>query len=260
MFLISFANSLPRLASMTAFLCLVVAHFEWPLTVGSVPSSISYARPSDSSERAHRGGARRSAGHGRRAASPRAAAPNSSHGVPGLRGSASSTVMNTAAAAPAPHSGAASAGRGSARPAPRSGRRSQRAEYLQHVQRRRTGDGPPRSALDRPSRPPRARRSRTRPWPVRCRPVGAAPRPQRPRAPCSDQGTGRQVRRAARTRATPATLPRHGPPPGERRRAVHRRTRGAQAARLRRTSTVFRLPAPRQATDGIPASASRSTS
>src|SRR5213080_2121002 len=31
MFLISFAKSLPRLASMTAFLCLVVAHFEWPL-------------------------------------------------------------------------------------------------------------------------------------------------------------------------------------------------------------------------------------
>ena len=29
-FLISLANSLPRLASMTAFLCLVVAHFEWP--------------------------------------------------------------------------------------------------------------------------------------------------------------------------------------------------------------------------------------
>jgi hypothetical protein len=26
----SFANSLPRRASMTAFLCLVVAHFEWP--------------------------------------------------------------------------------------------------------------------------------------------------------------------------------------------------------------------------------------
>src|SRR6202044_3632949 len=30
-FLISLANSLPRLASTTAFLCLVVAHFEWPL-------------------------------------------------------------------------------------------------------------------------------------------------------------------------------------------------------------------------------------
>src|SRR5689334_13827142 len=29
-FLISLANILPRLASMTAFLCLVVAHFEWP--------------------------------------------------------------------------------------------------------------------------------------------------------------------------------------------------------------------------------------
>src|SRR6266516_6845754 len=31
MFLISFANSLPRFASTTAFLCFVVAHFEWPL-------------------------------------------------------------------------------------------------------------------------------------------------------------------------------------------------------------------------------------
>src|SRR4051795_4641107 len=31
-FLISFANSLPRRASTTAFLCLVVAHLEWPLT------------------------------------------------------------------------------------------------------------------------------------------------------------------------------------------------------------------------------------
>src|SRR5258708_16692535 len=35
-FLISLANSLPRLASTTAFLCLVVAHFEWPLM--TVPS------------------------------------------------------------------------------------------------------------------------------------------------------------------------------------------------------------------------------
>src|SRR6185503_5451259 len=30
MFLISFAKSLPRFASMTAFLCFVVAHLEWP--------------------------------------------------------------------------------------------------------------------------------------------------------------------------------------------------------------------------------------
>src|SRR3954454_20561065 len=29
-FLISLANILPRLASMTAFLCFVVAHLEWP--------------------------------------------------------------------------------------------------------------------------------------------------------------------------------------------------------------------------------------
>src|SRR3954451_21908947 len=32
MFLISLAKSLPRLASMPAFLCFVVAHLEWPLT------------------------------------------------------------------------------------------------------------------------------------------------------------------------------------------------------------------------------------
>src|SRR3954452_4633748 len=38
MFLISFANSLPRLASTTAFLCLVVAHFEWPLIDCPSPS------------------------------------------------------------------------------------------------------------------------------------------------------------------------------------------------------------------------------
>src|SRR3954447_2143949 len=31
MFLIIFAKSLPRFASMTAFLCFVVAHLEWPL-------------------------------------------------------------------------------------------------------------------------------------------------------------------------------------------------------------------------------------
>src|SRR5688572_24046837 len=37
MFLISFANSFPRLASRAAFLCLVVAHLEWPLI--SPPSS-----------------------------------------------------------------------------------------------------------------------------------------------------------------------------------------------------------------------------
>src|SRR3954463_5262033 len=44
MFLISLANILPRRASMTAFLCLVVAHLEWPdmrgppcVCVSSVP-------------------------------------------------------------------------------------------------------------------------------------------------------------------------------------------------------------------------------
>src|SRR5690349_2800706 len=33
MFLMSLANDLARRLSMTAFLCLVVAHLEWPLTV-----------------------------------------------------------------------------------------------------------------------------------------------------------------------------------------------------------------------------------
>src|SRR5271155_1297932 len=37
-FLISLANSLPRRASTTAFLCLVVAHLEWPLMPDSSPS------------------------------------------------------------------------------------------------------------------------------------------------------------------------------------------------------------------------------
>src|ERR687897_308297 len=36
MFLISLANILPRRASMTAFLCLVVPHLEWPLMVSSL--------------------------------------------------------------------------------------------------------------------------------------------------------------------------------------------------------------------------------
>src|SRR5882672_5730703 len=38
MFLISLAKSLPRLASTTAFLCLVVAHLEWPLMSFPSPS------------------------------------------------------------------------------------------------------------------------------------------------------------------------------------------------------------------------------
>src|SRR5947209_12091655 len=46
MFLISLAKSLPRLASIAAFLCFVVAHLEWPLT--SPPrwrSSAAFAAP-----------------------------------------------------------------------------------------------------------------------------------------------------------------------------------------------------------------------
>src|SRR5829696_4922152 len=42
MFLISLAKSLPRLASMTAFLCLVVAHLEWPLTTRDPQSTQSH--------------------------------------------------------------------------------------------------------------------------------------------------------------------------------------------------------------------------
>src|SRR6266542_2048092 len=37
MFLISFAKSLPRFASMTAFLCFVVAHLEWPDMANPTP-------------------------------------------------------------------------------------------------------------------------------------------------------------------------------------------------------------------------------
>src|SRR4051794_14114113 len=40
-FLISLANILPRLASMTAFLCLVVAHLEWPDIRTSVYTALS---------------------------------------------------------------------------------------------------------------------------------------------------------------------------------------------------------------------------
>src|SRR3954453_6349506 len=40
-FLMSLANSLPRRASTTAFLCLVVAHLEWPLTSASLPPPYS---------------------------------------------------------------------------------------------------------------------------------------------------------------------------------------------------------------------------
>src|SRR5689334_11340971 len=42
MFLMSLANILPRLASTTAFLCLVVAHLEWPLI--QIPPSFSVDR------------------------------------------------------------------------------------------------------------------------------------------------------------------------------------------------------------------------
>src|SRR3954466_6453989 len=43
-FLMSLANSLPRRASTTAFLCLVVAHLEWPLTSPSPPPPLQRIR------------------------------------------------------------------------------------------------------------------------------------------------------------------------------------------------------------------------
>ena len=44
MFLISLANTLLRLASTTAFLCLVVAHLEWPLMNAPRPFSLTCSR------------------------------------------------------------------------------------------------------------------------------------------------------------------------------------------------------------------------
>ena len=45
--LMSLANSLPRFASTKAFLCLVVAHFEWPLMQRSLTARIGPAMRSD---------------------------------------------------------------------------------------------------------------------------------------------------------------------------------------------------------------------
>src|SRR6478735_7745506 len=41
MFLISLANSLPRRASTTAFLCFVVAHLEWPDIRAGAPQPLT---------------------------------------------------------------------------------------------------------------------------------------------------------------------------------------------------------------------------
>src|SRR3954454_23438471 len=57
MFLISFANILPRRASMTAFLCLVVAHLECPLTCPSL--HLCKPQPCYRRWRERRGGERR---------------------------------------------------------------------------------------------------------------------------------------------------------------------------------------------------------
>src|ERR1700722_11743521 len=55
-FLISLAKSLPRLASTTAFLCLVVAHLEWPLI--SDPSPCQQTACAPAGRRSARGGRR----------------------------------------------------------------------------------------------------------------------------------------------------------------------------------------------------------
>src|SRR5882724_11496197 len=51
MFLISLANTLLRLASTTAFLCLVVAHLEWPLI--DAPSFLAAALSMSSPHHPH---------------------------------------------------------------------------------------------------------------------------------------------------------------------------------------------------------------
>src|SRR6188472_4265096 len=56
-FLMSFANSLPRRASTTAFLCFVVAHFEWPLTAAT-PSPSTRTGRAPGGLRSARGGTR----------------------------------------------------------------------------------------------------------------------------------------------------------------------------------------------------------
>src|SRR5437879_2860588 len=55
-FLISLANSFPRRASTAAFLCLVVAHLEWPLM--SVPSPCQRNAGGPAHRRPARGGRR----------------------------------------------------------------------------------------------------------------------------------------------------------------------------------------------------------
>src|SRR6185437_12363749 len=52
MFLINRAKFLPRRASMIAFLCLVVAHLEWPL-MQVLPLSLTSLRPMKSDQRVY---------------------------------------------------------------------------------------------------------------------------------------------------------------------------------------------------------------
>src|SRR5919202_5370666 len=76
-FLISRANSLPRLASMTAFLCLVVAHFEWP---DITPPSCLPPAPSPRRTGGHED--RRSVPDGRRSRAGSPAEPRQSYRRP----------------------------------------------------------------------------------------------------------------------------------------------------------------------------------
>src|SRR3712207_2000473 len=79
-FLISRANSLPRLASMAAFLCLVVAHFEWPDI--TPPSCLP---PAPTPRRADVRVGRRSTRGGRRSRAGFPAEPRQSYRRPDLR-------------------------------------------------------------------------------------------------------------------------------------------------------------------------------
>src|SRR5579859_3076762 len=75
-FLIRRANSLPRLASITAFLCLVVAHFEWPDI--TPPSTVPVPRAPDPRRGGVRADHRRAPG-GRRSRADCPAEPRQSY-------------------------------------------------------------------------------------------------------------------------------------------------------------------------------------
>src|SRR3954451_2854435 len=76
--LISLANSLPRRASMTAFLCLVVAHLLWPLIGHPSPSHLAPSRRTSHAPAGRRSapGGTRSRARARSARPPAAAPPH----------------------------------------------------------------------------------------------------------------------------------------------------------------------------------------